>query len=545
VIRLRILLGIACLFLSSSLYAAPPKVNYLFPPGGQRGQTVVATAAGEFSTWPVQVWADRPGLTIEAEKDKGKFKVTIAPDAAPGVVWLRAFNDEGAASLRPFVVGTLPEIEETEPNDAPSKPQAIAQSVVVNGRLAKNDDVDGFGVELKQGQTLSAALLANTTLGSPMDAVLQVCELVERRGQTEAFVLGQNHDAVLLDPELTFTAPRDGKYLVRVFAFPSEPNSSIAFAGADNYLYRLTLTTGGLVDHALPLVVSNKQPTEVKLFGVNLPLEGVPLTIAPNAVSHVTAALPDQAGTALLEVTEKPSVVAINSSSPEQPQAVELPAVVSGRLAHDRSRQTFAFQAAKGSKVRVVCESRTLGFPLQASLRVTDASGKRLMKGEPKGPRDDTDLVFTSPADGRYLVTVADLHGRGGLRFVYRLAIEPVQPDFAVTLAADSFVLPADKPLEIPVTIDRRDGFAESIEIKAVDLPAGVTAEAIISAPQGDTAKSVKLMLKRGENVAPASQRIRIVTTSQGATPQERTATFSLGTPLSGDSSAVWLTVGK
>ena len=89
---------------------------------------------------------------------------------------------------------------------------------------------------------------------------------------------------------------------------------------------------------------------------------------------------------------------------------------------------------------------------------MTDASGKLLVKGEPKGPRVDTDLVFTSPGDGRYLVTVADLHGRGGLRFVYRLAIEPVQPDFAVTLAADSFVLPKDKPLEIPVSIDRRDG---------------------------------------------------------------------------------------
>jgi hypothetical protein len=472
-------------------------VNYLFPPGGQRGQTVVVMAAGDFSTWPVQMWADRPGITVEAEKDKGKFKITIAPDASPGVTWLRAFNEEGASSLRPFVIGTLSEIEEAEPNDAPSKPQAVTQPVVINGRLAKNDDVDGFALELKQGQTLTASLLANTTLGSPMDAVLQVCELVERRGAVEAFVVGQNHDAVLLDPGLTFAAPRDGKYLVRVFAFPSEPNASIAFAGGDNYLYRLTLTTGGLVDHALPLAVSTKQPTDIKLFGVNLPPEGVPFTIAsPNAASHVMAALPDQAGTALLEVTEKPCMVAVESSSIEQPQAIELPVVISGRLAQDRSRQTFAFQAAKGSKIRIACESRTLGFPLQASLRVTDASGKLLVKGEPKGPRVDTDLVFTSPGDGRYLVTVADLHGRGGLRFVYRLAIEPVQPDFAVTLAADSFVLPKDKPLEIPVSIDRRDGFAEIIEIKAVDLPAGITAEAVTSLPEGDTAKTVKIFLK-------------------------------------------------
>ena len=34
---------------------------------------------------------------------------------------------------------------------------------------------------------------------------------------------------------------------------------------------------------------------------------------------------------------------------------------------------------------------------------------------------------------------------------VYRLTIEPVQPDFSLTLAADSFVLEKGKPLEVTV----------------------------------------------------------------------------------------------
>src|SRR5690349_3714536 len=88
-------LGAALLLLviiGSPLLAAPPKLNNLFPPGCQRGQSVTVTAAGDFSTWPAQLWSDRPGLIATAEKDKGKFKIEIADDAIPGTYWLRAHN---------------------------------------------------------------------------------------------------------------------------------------------------------------------------------------------------------------------------------------------------------------------------------------------------------------------------------------------------------------------------------------------------------------------------------------------------------------------
>jgi len=129
--------------------AAPPKLNYLFPAGGQRGQTVAVTAAGDFSVWPLQSWVDRPGLTVSAEKDKGKLTVAIAADAIPGVYWLRLTSGDGASQLRPFIVGTLPEIAETENNDMPAKPQVVEPRVVVNGKLSKSGDVDGYQLALE------------------------------------------------------------------------------------------------------------------------------------------------------------------------------------------------------------------------------------------------------------------------------------------------------------------------------------------------------------------------------------------------------------
>src|SRR5581483_10130568 len=106
---------------------------------------------------------------------------------------------------------------EKEPNDDYRHAQPLDKSCVVNGRLEKTGDVDCFAIHLTRGQTLVASMEANRTLGSPMDAVLQV---VSARGT----VLEENNDYHELDPQLMFTAPADGTYVVRTFAFPAVPD---------------------------------------------------------------------------------------------------------------------------------------------------------------------------------------------------------------------------------------------------------------------------------------------------------------------------------
>src|SRR5687768_4606356 len=171
-------------FLLSPTSAAPPKVTYFFPTGCQRGQSAFVTASGEFSNWPVQVWTDRPGIVATTETDKGKLKIEVAADAVPGTYWLRLFDGEGASAMRPFIVGTLPEVVESETNDSPEKSQVVEPRAVVSGKLGKSGDVDSYRVDLKQGQTLVASVQGNSLLGSPMDSVLQVCELVPRQASS-------------------------------------------------------------------------------------------------------------------------------------------------------------------------------------------------------------------------------------------------------------------------------------------------------------------------------------------------------------------------
>jgi hypothetical protein len=551
--------ALASLFIASSVLAAPPKLTSLFPAGGQRGTTVAVTAAGEFSPWPVQVWADRPGVTAAAENGKGKLKVEIAADAIPGTYWLRLFNDDGASVLRPFIVGTLAEVAESESNDLPEKPQTVEPRVVVNGKLSKSGDVDGYRVELNAGQTLVASLTGNSLLGAPMDAAMQVCELVERLpGKPEAFVLAHNHDAIGLDPQIAFTAAKDGAYLVRLFAFPAQPDSGVRFAGGEDYQYRLTLTTGPYIDHALPLAAPVEE-TQVALGGWNL--GDTKTVIMPPLTADADPLTPPDGSLAWAWHRDAAGAFPLTRAAATR---IDL-ATISGRLGAPGEFHTHPFTAVKSEKLRIRAAAKALGFPTDCTIAVLDSAGKMLAEADDTG-RDDRDpsLEFTSPADGEYKVTVSDLAGRGGLRMLYRLSIERVVPDFSLSLAADSFVLERDKPLEIAVNVAARDGFREPIEIHVVGLPPGVTAEPVKFEPTGDApmaqsggrrgrgkskapasgGPSAKLILKADPAVVQAGgTAIRIEGRTRGDEPIIRSARFNLNLPLAGQHHAAWLTV--
>jgi hypothetical protein len=380
----------------------------------------------------------------------------------------------------------------------------------------------------------------------------------------EAFVVDQNHDAVGLDPQIAFTATKSGSYLVRLFAFPATPDSSIRFAGGDDYVYRLTLTTGPFIDHVLPLAAPREE-SQVALGGWNLeagattivpPLSAETAVLAPpdNPLAWIWRA--DAAGAIAVPRVDYPTVVV--------GEEIHVPGVVSGRLVAPRQVDRYTFAAKKNEKTRIRVAAKALGFSTDAVIVVLDESGKTLTEADDTG-RDDRDpqLDFTPAADAKYIVQIRDLANRGGERMVYRMSIEPVQPDFSLTLPADSFVLEKGKPLEVTVNVAVRDGLREAIGIRAVGLPAGVTAEPVKFEPSGDSpmadtsggrrgkgrgnappsGPSVKLILKADAAAAGGGVPVRIEGRTAGESPLVRTAHFPLNLPLAGMHHAAWLTV--
>lgn len=524
----------ATLLISTGARAAGPEVRTLFPAGGQRGTTVEVELAGKQDIWPVSAWASTAGLSFAAG-DKGKLKVAIAADAESGVHWIRVYDSAGTSPPQPFVVGTLAEHVEKEGNNAPLTAEAVGSAnVVVNGKLGSTGDVDVFRVPLAVGQTLVASLAGNETLGSPMDTVLHV---VSPTGQQLAY----NHDGRGLDPEIVYTAPTAGDYLIRVFGFPSQPNSTIGFSGSEKHLYRLTLSTAGFVDYAWPLAVTRGAPASIALVGWNVPPELASVTRdVPADVEQLWISDPRLANLALVRVEPHATLIETEPNGIEAPQTIALPLAITGRIADRADVDAYSFEAAANQQIELVLESRSLGYPLDGVLEITAADGKRITRIDDIGSGRDPSHLFTAPAAGTYQVRVSDLNTAGSDRHVYLLRVLPATANFAVTASADSLTIEPEKPAEVTLSIDRRHGFAEEIEFAVTGLPEFVTALPAKSATEGDSAKSVKLTLSSSGGVF--SGPIRIQAKSTGAAGMVRTATAAIPSQTA-TLADLWLTV--
>ena len=117
-------------------------------------------------------------------------------------------------------------------------------------------------------------------------------------------------------------------------------------------------------------------------------------------------------------------------------------------------------------------------------LRLSDEAGQTLATAEAKALDKDPELTFTPPQDGPVLLTVRDLHRRGGTRYAYRLRVTPPEPDFALSVAADRFTLTPGQPLRVPVTVARKNGLQGEIDLTVEGLPSGVETRTLPADPK-------------------------------------------------------------
>ncbi|MFO0914073.1 MAG: PPC domain-containing protein [Pirellulales bacterium] len=488
--------------------AAPPTLTRIYPAGGQRGSEVVVELSGEFD-WPANVWA--PGLNVTPESDKGKLRVKIPADLPTDRAWLRVYSTQGASSMLPLLIGDLEELAETEPNNTVKQAQEVKPSgVTVNGVLQENGDVDTFAVQLESGQTLVAALDANTRLGSPMDAILQ---LVTADGR----VVAENHDAVGLDPRLVYRAPAAGRYLVRVFAYPAQPDTTFVMRGGANYVYRLTVTAGPYITHAVPMTLDRPEQSPVRVAGWNVPdgtrlpmiglssPEGEPTAAArefdgagsfqyPGSARLGFVAAPEYGGAA--RVWSTPGMASVVAGESDDP--LSAPVAVTGCIGEKRGRWAGQVKMAAGRAVEFSVDAQQVGSLLVPGLRVWDPAGKLVAESSVDGPRQDVSLTVTPESDGEYRVELTDRFGGGGDGCFFRLVMRGVEPDYGLTVAADSWVLESGKELELEVKVARRSDPGASIgavTISAEGLPEGVVATPVVSEATGPTAEKVMLKL--------------------------------------------------
>ncbi|MFM7040024.1 MAG: PPC domain-containing protein [Planctomycetaceae bacterium] len=513
--------------------ADPPAIDRIFPSGGQRGTTVNVRIAGKVGDGDVRCLSSLPNappfaFTLNEKRDAAD--IAIPPDAPVGVHWIRLANPAGATELRPFFVGTIPEVTETEPNARIAEANPLSgEAVTVNAVLEKSGDVDTYAVTVPAGRTLVASITANRILKSPMDGVLQI---VDARGT----VVAQNDDDSSRDPLVEFTAPADGTWYVRAFAFPAEPNSSIAFAGGADYIYRLTVTSTACLHHTVPLArQSGTGELRLQLQGWNLTtLEAV------LGANHTALEGPFALPVKIASIPEP--VVVEEQLAPER--SLTPPIAASARIAAAEPDE-FTLIAVKNGRYSISAEVEEFASLLDPVLTLTDPAGKVLNESDDSDRGDrDSRIDFTAAVDGAHRITVRDRYLSFGPRFFYLLRCTPTLPVASLSVKSSAITIPADKPAEIPVTITRRNGYAEILDLRIEGLPEGVTAECPQSAKDGDSSKSVTIRLSgRPADPAPWSGPIRII-----ATPAS-TATPPMPLPVNWDAPdgtaipELWLTV--
>jgi hypothetical protein len=149
---------------------------------------------------------------------------------------------------------------------------------------------------------------------------------------------------------------------------------------------------------------------------------------------------------------------------------------VSGCVEKVEDEDRFSFEAKKGDKLVLELQSASLGFPLDARLKIEDAKAKELAADDDSSNADPS-LEWTAPEDGKFVAAVSSVLHRGGPDYRYRLSIGKPVPALNVTAEGHAFAVEPGKTNEIKVKLKRLHGFAAKLAISVSGLPEGVRAE--------------------------------------------------------------------
>ncbi len=504
--------------------AEVPTANYIFPAGGQRGTTVSARIggcnlsraprlvwSGTGVTAPTElqptetVWFEGPVIPQPASQQKEDYPrdfagaLAIGADAPLGRQTWRLATSQGVTTAWGFIVGAFPEVVEQEfEGDAPAV--RVELPVTINGRIFPREDVDAWAFAAKAGQTVTCRV-ATSEFGSPLDARIEV------RGPNGQ-VLGEQLPEGNVTADLRFVVPADGDYQIRIH--------DIGFGGLQDHVYRLTVTTGPVLDAVYPLGGQRGTATAFELRGANLAQAASTINLPATGTEFVLRLPEDQRafGAVRLDLDDYSEVLEIEPNE-ATPQTCLVPTVLNGRIQSPGDVDTWTFAAKKGIEYDFEVRAARLGSPLDAVVEITDAMGKRLVEADDSpGIQTDARLRWTAPADGEFRISIRDrLASRGDPRFAYRIRVVGAeQPEFTLASAIDTLILERGKTANLKVTLDRGPGFKEPVELSLVGLPAGITVTSppspfVIAANQ----REVQLTLKAEADARVAVAPVKVV----------------------------------
>jgi hypothetical protein len=502
-----------CVFVSlfaTTLTHAETKIGFrqltiVEPVAVQRGTSQQVTLRSNFTLDGTHsVFFDQPGVTMTfAEKGpkdalrKGRgsdgtpfaFDVVVSADAESGVRELRVATDQAVSSVSHLIVTDFPVTheDETKPNDVSDQAVSVALPVAICGRIERAEDVDFYSFEGKAGQEITAELFAQRATAGIHGMVVRgpliylmdgLMTLYGPNGQ----VVAQNDNFFGGDSFIAATLPEDGTYSLEV--------RDARYAGSGRYAYCVELASRPYAHATFPLSVQTGKTTTAIAVGHALgESSDVEIRGTTNATSGISRQrLQTGAGETnpvSIIVSEHPQVVADgNNNSIESAMPLTFPVGVNGRFPSDDGTHYYSFDAKKGDAFLFEVTAQRLGLPLDCVLEVYDSNGKLQKESDDYLQSKDPKFYWNAAADGQYFLSVRDLHGRGGERFLYHLAAERSGPDFELSGEYYYAQLAPGTNMMWFAKLNRINAFNGPVEIIVDGLPEGVTAEPL-TIPEG------------------------------------------------------------
>jgi hypothetical protein len=449
-------------------------LSTITPRGAARGAEVTVTFHGANLEDAVDVYFHGPGITLveitPVDAASATAKLNIAADCAVGTHALRMRTKRGVTNMELFSVGTLTEIEETEPNSTSEEAAEIALGTTVNG-IVTNEDADYYFVNLEAGARLSVEVEA-LRLGGPLfDPKLRLYgpHGHELLAEDDTILFRQDAGFVHLAEEAgrytiaiseaSYGGGGDYRYRLHVGQFP-RPFSVVPWGGAPGAETAVTwLGDPGVGAQTLtvPAVEQGTQPLMIQTDA------GVAPTPVPFRVMDLPGALEAEPNNELAQAT-----------------AGQAPGAFDGVIEAPGDIDFFKFTGTKDQVFNVRVWARELGSPLDPLLIVKQPDGNDLASDDDSAGMLDASSRVTLPADGEYTLYLRDHLHRGGATFAYRIELTPVQPKLAMTLLENKEVLTSvaqGNRVHLLVSASRKD-FDGPIDVSMLDLPAGLTIEA-------------------------------------------------------------------
>lgn len=402
--------GVFCLWTifasATAIRGQSPVITRIVPAAVSSGETTISIY-GENLRGAAELWTSFPAEKIALENDatggpisnKTRCKVRLPMGATPLLGALRLATTNGLSELRLLAIDNYPNAP------APSERTDLAHAASVKPPCA----VDGFlrptssefyQIAARRGEFISVEVIARR-LGSRLDPVLRFLDM---HGRELAFC--DDEPGLGSDAMINYRAPATGHYIIEI--------RDLTYRGGEDFFYRLRV---GKSAHAFSAQLERLEE------------------------------LRPQSGT----VVEKEP-----NDSPPSAMRLEIPTTVAGRFQHTRDRDYYEFTATAGERLVFRGQTRSLGSPCDLFLRLSRADGTFVADADVNGA-DDSTLTNKFAESGRYYLLVEELNRNGGDGFFYRLAIEKLQPGFALTVETNRIEAATGVAFEMKINCVRQD----------------------------------------------------------------------------------------